>query len=120
MSSGVTSERSRIAQLERQLRRLRLIVIAGVVGSTGMGLSGFGRPAPEVVRAQRVELVSPAGIRQAVLGTDTLGFAVTVLDQRGRPVSSLRLSTEPRVSVETGDGREVAGLGAPRPRNLTE
>ena len=120
MSSGLASERSRIVRLEQELRRLRLIVIAGILGATGLGLSGFGRPAPEVVRAQRVELVSPAGIRQAVLGADTLGFAVTVLDERGRPVSSLRLSTEPRVSVETGEGREVAGLGAPRPRNLTE
>lgn len=120
MSSDPAAERSRIVQVEQELRRLRLFVTAGVLGATGLGLSGFGRPSLEVIRAQRFELVSPEGLRQVVLAADTLGFAVTLLDDRGRPVSSFRLSSEPRVSVETGDGHEVAGLGAPRPRHLRE
>jgi hypothetical protein len=90
-----------------------------LLGGT-LGVGGFARAADEVVRAERVELVNKAGVRQAVLSSDTLGLVVTLLDERGRPTASLRLSGEPWLSVQTASGREVAGLGAPRVHRLTE
>jgi hypothetical protein len=82
-------------------------------------LAAFTRREP-VVRAERIELVSADGVRRAVLAADSTGFVLTVLDARGRPVSALRLNPEPWLSVESGRGEEMAGLGAPRVRHLTE
>ena len=85
----------------------------------GLVVSAF-RASDDVVRAERVELVDRDGVRQAILSADTTGFAVTLLDERGRPTAILRLNTEPRITVETGDGEEVAWLGAPKVRHLKE
>jgi hypothetical protein len=82
-------------------------------------LAGFARQTP-VLRAERFELISPDGVTRAVLAADTTGFLLTVLDSRGRPLSALRLNPEPWLSVESGGGSEVAGLGAPRVRQLAK
>jgi hypothetical protein len=77
------------------------------------------RESPEVVRTERLELIDAQGRTQAVLLADSLGFTVTLLE-RGSPTSMLRLNSRPRLTVETGRGREVAGLGAPTVQHLTE
>ena len=111
---------ARICQLERELRDMRFLTLCGMILGTTLALSGFRDGVDEVVRAERVELVGKEGLPQAILSSDTVGFGVTLLDERGRPAGSLRLSDEPRLSVETGRGREVAGLGAPKVHPLTE
>jgi hypothetical protein len=111
---------SHILQLEREFRRLRIIAGCGVLFGLTMAVTAFQGDADEVIRAERIELVSGAGIRRAILSTDTLGFRVTLLDEQGRPAGSLRLSDEPRLTVETERGRELAGLGAPKVHRLTE
>jgi hypothetical protein len=118
MSSTPVAERTRICQLERELRRTRLLGVFGILVGAAVALSGFQRTAPEAVRAERFELVSKQGVRRAILRADTLGFLVTLVDERGQSAGFLRLSEEPRVAVETGRGREVAGLGAPKVHNL--
>lgn len=96
----------------------------GIVGGAGLvtalALSGFGGSSDPVVRAEAVELLDAAGVRRATMSAGTDGFVLTLLDGSGRPTGSLRLTAEPRLTVETGRGREVAGLGYPRVRNLTE
>ena len=120
MPSDLVAQGARIGQLERELQRVRIGGIGCLLFAVALALSGFGRGTEQVVQAERVELVSTRGVRQAILSADTLGFAVTLLDERGRPTGSLRLSNEPRLAVETGRGREVAGLGAPKAHNLRD
>ena len=85
-----------------------------------LAVSAFAARGQPVLQAERIELVSAQGVPQAVLAADSGGFVVTVLDARGRAVSSLRLDGEPWLAVQSGDGEEVAGLGSPRVRHLTK
>ena len=91
------------------------LVLAGLVALS----ASSARRAP-VLRAERIELVSPDGVPQAVLAADSAGFLVTVLDPKGRPVAALRLNGEPWLAVQSGNGREVAGLGSPKVHQLRE
>lgn len=120
MHPDPNSLETRITRIENQLRRARLL--AG--GSTGVAivllLSGYGSRADEVLQTERLELVGARGDRHAVLSADPVGFAVTLLGPGGQPAAILRLTTEPRLTVETGRGEEVAGLGGPKVRHLTE
>jgi hypothetical protein len=111
---------SRIIRLEGQVQRAQLLACAGALLAATLLLTGYRGRSGEVIQAERVELVTAQGVRQAILSADTLGFAVTVLDGQGRPAGILRLSGEPRVAVQTGRGREVAGLGFPKVHNLIE
>ena len=77
------------------------------------------RPQP-VLRAERIELLGASGVTHAVLAADTAGVYLTLLDARGRPAGAIRLDAEPWLSVRTGSGDEVAGLGAPRVHQLGE
>lgn len=120
MSPNPPALDERLVQLERKLSRVGLVAFSGMLSGAVLVLGGFRGTDKEVVRADRVELVNREGRPRAILSADSLGFALTLLDERGRPAASLRLSDEPRVAVETGRGREVAGLGAPKPHNLTE
>lgn len=99
-----------------------ILTLAAAVGAalvlTAL-LGGFGGRRSAPLRAERIELVSEAGAVLAVLGADTAGMYVLVLDRRGRPASRLRLSREPWLSVQTGTGDEAAGLGSPRPHPLS-
>jgi hypothetical protein len=85
---------------------------------TAAALGAFAARAPEVVQAQRVELVNRNGVRQATLAADTSGVMLTLFDSRGRPAATLRLNDDPRLSVLDGTGREAASLGAPRVQHL--
>ena len=77
------------------------------------------RPA-QVVRAERFELINERGETRALLAADTGSVVLTLLDARGRPASMLRLEAKPWLSLEDGQGRETAGLGWPKVRELTE
>ena len=77
------------------------------------------RPQP-VLRAERIELLTPGGTTGATLTADSAGMTITLLDPRGRPVGALRLNGEPWLSVQGGDGREAAGLGRPKVHRLGE
>lgn len=118
MSMDLGAQERRIRQLEDELRRVRRFAACGFLLGTTLALGGFRANTDEVVQAQRVELMSTEGVRQAILSADTLGFALTLLDARGHAAGSLRLSGEPRLAVENDRGREVAGLGAPRVHKL--
>lgn len=120
MSSDLQVHAAGLRQLERPLPLARVVAIGAVLLTAVLALGGFRGNAGDVVRAERVELVDREGRPRALLGVDSLGFAVTLLDERGRPAGSLRLSDEPWLAVQTDRGREVAGLGAPKVHNLTE
>jgi hypothetical protein len=120
MSPDSIPQESRILRLERQVRRAQAVACGGALLAATMLLTGYAGKSGRVVQAERLELVTPGGVRRAVLGTDTLGFAVTLLDGQGRPAAILRLSGEPRIAVQTGRGREVAGLGSPEVHHLTD
>ncbi|HEY7635543.1 MAG TPA: hypothetical protein VH763_08370 [Gemmatimonadales bacterium] len=97
----------------RVLAVLLTVAVAGAV-------LAFKPRAPEVIQAERVELVNRQGTRQAVLSADSLGVVLTLLDARGLGTASFRFNPEPRLTV-LGDGRrEVAELGAPRPKHLVQ
>jgi hypothetical protein len=93
---------------------------AMAVLAAAAALVAFGARAPDVVEAQRIDLVNAKGERQATLTADTSGALLTVFDAKGRAIGALRLNGEPRLTVLTGNGREVAGLGAPRTQHLVE
>jgi hypothetical protein len=120
MASDHLAPMARLERIEGWMRRARVGIIASALAAGALLVGGFVRPLPPVVRAERFELLSRQGIRQAILAMDSTGFTVMLLDARGEPAGFLRLSDEPRLALETERGREVAGLGAPRPRNLTE
>jgi hypothetical protein len=120
MSTDTTAEERRIRALESELRRFRLGVTVGFLLGAGLAVTGFREAPPEVVRAERIELVDGQGVRRAILSADTAGFAVVLVDRRDGPSGAMRLSSEPRLVVETGGGREVVGLGAPKVHRLTE
>lgn len=106
--------------LEQDLSRVRILLAGCMLLAVTLMLSGYGRRAEVVVQAERFELVGPDGARRAILTADTLGIAMTLLDERGRSAGALRLTREPRLVIEGSRGEEVAGLGAPRVRHLTE
>jgi hypothetical protein len=120
MSPDSNTQASRLVQLDRKVRRVQVLACGIALVAATLLLTGYDGQAGEVVQAERLELVTPQGVRQAILSADTLGFAVTLLDGQGRPTGILRLSGEPRVAVQTGRGREVAGLGSPKVHNLIE
>jgi hypothetical protein len=95
-------------------RRFNGLALIGTFAALG----AFVARAPEVVQAQRVELVNGNGVRQASLAADTSGVMLTLFDSRGRPAATLRLNDDPRLSVLDASGREAAGLGAPRVQHL--
>lgn len=111
---------ARIGRLERDIRRMRIAAVGGLGLVSALAVSAFGEPSHPVVRARVVELLDAGGGRRAILSADTAGLVLTLLDEGGRPSGSLRLTGEPRLTVETGRGREVAGLGYPKVHNLTE
>lgn len=111
---------ARLAHLEQQVRHTRVLACGTALGAATLLIGGYAGPSRKVVQAERLELVTAEGVRQAILDSDTLGVRITLLDARGQPVGNLRLSDEPRLSVQTGRGREVAGLGAPQVHLLTE
>ncbi len=120
MSPDFISQASRIVRLERQVWRAQAFACGSALIAATLLLSGYDGKGGEVVQTERLELVTTQGVPHAILAADTLGFAVTLLDGQGRPSGVLRLSQEPRVTVETGRGRELAGLGAPKVHELTE
>jgi hypothetical protein len=120
MSGQSVDQKLRVGRLERDVRRMRFAV-GGALGICALlAVSAFGGRQGQVLRADAVELLGPGGVRRAVLSADTSGFLLTLLDSAGRPEGSLRLTAEPRLAVETGTGREVAGLGFPTVRHLKE
>jgi hypothetical protein len=120
MSPDSITQASRIIRLERQMRRAQALACGAALLTATLLLTGYHGKSVEVVQAERFELVTMQGVRQAILSADTLGFALTLLDAKGKPTGILRLSDEPRVAVQTGRGREVAGLGYPKVQNLSE
>jgi hypothetical protein len=106
---------ARIERLERRSRRLVALLAALLLLLAGLAM----RQAP-VLRAERIELLAPSGAPHALITADSGGVHLSILDSRGRPAGAIRLNREPWLSVRTGDGREVAGLGAPKVHLLGE
>jgi hypothetical protein len=110
---------ARVARLERRQRLLQ--PLAGLaVAATLAAVVAFSGAAPDVVQAQRLDLVNPKGERQATLSADSTGVVLMLFDKAGRAAGSLRLDTDPRLAVLDRDGRELAGLGAPRVQHLVQ
>lgn len=120
MPLNLMDQDARIHRLDQKLRNLKTLAICGILLGVVVALSGFRNKVDEVVRAERFELVSGDGLRHAIISSDTLGFLVTLVDKQGGPAGALRLSMEPRLSIETARGRELAGLGAPKVHELAE
>jgi hypothetical protein len=87
-----------------------------IVGS----LVAFASKGPDILKAQRIELVDAKGEVRAALATDTTGVILTLVDKSGHVTASLRLNDDPRLTVRDAAGREVAGLGAPRVQHLAQ
>jgi hypothetical protein len=109
---------ARVAHLERRQRVLQPLAGLAIVLAVA-GLVAFAS-GPDVVQAQRLDLVDLKGETQAALAADTTGVRLTLFDKRGRVTASLRLDADPRLAVLDGGGREVAGLGAPRVQHLAQ
>ena len=73
-----------------------------------------------MVQADRVELVTASGTRQAVLSADSTGVNLTLFSAKGRPASALRLSHDSMLTLLDATGRRVATLGGPLVRHLEE
>jgi hypothetical protein len=110
---------ARLVYLEHRQRLLQPLAALAMALPLA-ALVAFATHGPEVIQAQRVELVDPKGVIQAALAADTAGVSLTLLDKRGRVSASLRLNEDPRLAVLDGAGREVVGLGAPRVQHLVE
>jgi len=110
---------ARLERLERQQRHLRRIAWCALT-LLPLALGAFVRHGPgPVVRAEQVELLNPAGARQAVLNADSSGVTLTLLGARGKPVSALQLGDSGITLLDAG-GQPVATLGGPRVRHLVE
>lgn len=95
-------------------------VVVGLLIAIAAGAAVAFKPAPpEVLQAERIELVNRQGLRQVQLTTDSLGLTVTLFDRQGKEAASVRFNQEPRLAVLDEARQEVVGLGAPRPRHLT-
>ena len=94
-------------------------IVAGLAAGAA-ALAAFTTHPPEVISAQRVELVNPQGERQATLSADSTGILLVLLDAKGHATASIRLNDTPRLSVRDDAGREVARLGAPGVDHLTK
>jgi hypothetical protein len=116
----VSNFAARLIQLERQQRHLRRLAVGAVcVLPVALGAFATSRPAP-VVQADRVELITANGTRQAVLSADSAGVNLTLFTVRGRQASALRLSNDSTLTLLDGAGRPVATLGGPKVRHLVE
>jgi len=118
---------ARLSRLERQHRQFRRVAIGGLC-LVPLSLAAFttGRRAP-VVQADRVELVTAAGARRAVLNADSAGVSLTLFDRKGRPASALRLSNQlelrdnfPTLTLLDSRGGVVATLGGPVVKHLVQ
>jgi hypothetical protein len=115
--AGITA---RLIQLERQQRRFRRLALGALcLLPVGLGAFAAGRRAP-VVQAERVELITASGTRQAVLSSDSAGVNLTLLSVKGRPAGALRLSNDSMLTLLDATGRPVAVLGGPKVRHLAE
>jgi hypothetical protein len=85
-----------------------------------LGLGGFvsGRADP-VVRAEQIELLNPAGARQAVLRANSAGVVLMLFGPRGKPVSALQLGDSALTLLDAA-GQPVATLGGPGVKHLVE
>jgi hypothetical protein len=118
-TTDITELHTRVERIERQHRRLRRFAW-GALSLLPLGLGAFvsGRADP-VVRAQQVELLNPAGARQAVLSADSAGVTLTFFGRRGKPVSALELGDSSLTLLDAG-GQPVARLGGPQVRHLVD
>ena len=119
MTTDVSQLAARLEHLERQHRRLRRLAW-GAVCLLPLGLGGFVRGGSgPVVRAEQVELLNAAGVRQAALTADSGGVTLTLFGTRGKPVSALQLGDSALTLLDAG-GQPVARLGGPQVRHLGE
>jgi hypothetical protein len=110
---------ARVTYLERRQLLLRPLAALAVI-FTMASLVAFAARGPDVVKAQRVDLVNLKGKTQAALAADTTGVILTLIDKTGHVTASLRLNDDPRLTVRDAAGREVAALGAPRVQHLAQ
>jgi hypothetical protein len=119
-SSDTSDIAARLLQLERQQRQFRRLALGALcLLPVGLGATAASRRAP-VVLAERVELVTASGARQAVLGADSTGVSLTLFTAKGRPAGVLRLGDDSTLTLLDGTGRPVATLGGPTVRHLVE
>jgi hypothetical protein len=118
-SSCPVDLQNRLARLEREQRWWRGLSLLFMAAS-GSVLVAFKDPPPEVLQAERVELVTRQGVRQAQFSADSLGLTVTLFDLHGHEAASFRFNDEPRLTVLNEARKEVVGLGAPRPQHLAQ
>ena len=117
LAHGIPVRLERLERLERRYRRIILLLAAALLAAAILGMRPRQGP---VLRAERIELLGASGAPHAVISADSAGVYLSVLDERGRPGAGIRLNREPWLSVRGADGREVAGLGAPKVHRLGE
>jgi hypothetical protein len=118
-TTDVSRLAARLERIERQQRRLRRFAW-GALCLLPLGLGAFvGGGADPVVRAEQIELLNPAGARQAVLRADSAGVMLMLFGPRGKPVSALQLDDSALTLLDAA-GQPVATLGGPGVKHLVE
>ena len=108
----------RLNQLEREHQRLRRVAVIGLcLLPVGLGAFAANTSSP-VVQAERVELVSAGGKRQAVLKADSAGIDLLLFDPKGRVASAMHLGAEGMLKVIDSSGSVAGSLGGPPVRHL--
>lgn len=115
-TSDLADLKTRVAELERRQRTLRRLAW-GTLSLLPIGLGAFTIGAGPVVRAERVELITASGSRQAVMDSDSAGVTLTLFTTSGRPASAVRL-TDSTLALLDARGRTIALLGGPVVRHL--
>lgn len=102
--------RGRLAQLEKQNRRLKRIGASALVIATALGLMAATRPVPEKITAREFDVVDGAGMVRIRLFTTPVGASVEVLDAQGKRAASMEADLEASFVIAGKDGGEVATL----------
>jgi hypothetical protein len=99
----------RLERLERENRRLRLAGMAAFCVAAALALMGVARPVPQVLTAEKFNLVNAAGQELAHLGMGKRGPELALYNSDGEPQVLLEAGPRPTLTLY-GAGHVSAAL----------